>query len=174
MITRTAQYAVRAVVFLAEARGETSVTGAQVAQGTGVPQNHLSKILNVLGQVGILDSKVRLGREFVGEERCGGGQRNPGKSLSGAEAVPLAERIQIGALVRDQEYFMVVMEKHPELADQSQFRGLRARPGPSRIEGFGSRRQTPPAARSIRPCLYRNMRGAPGELYARAAGEGPA
>ena len=56
IITRTAQYAIRAVVYLAETCDGGRLTVAQVAQGTGVPRNYLSKVLNVLVQEGILDS----------------------------------------------------------------------------------------------------------------------
>ncbi len=55
IITRTAQYAIRAVVYLAET-GDDRLTVAEVARGTGVPRNYLSKVLNALAQVGILES----------------------------------------------------------------------------------------------------------------------
>ena len=56
MLTHTATYAIRAMVCLAEARGETCVTAAQVARRTGLPRNYLAKILRVLAHVGLLDS----------------------------------------------------------------------------------------------------------------------
>lgn len=60
MITHTGTYAIRAVVYLSEARArvgrETNVTAAEVAQATGVPQNYLTKILHTLAQAGVLDS----------------------------------------------------------------------------------------------------------------------
>lgn len=56
IITRTAQYAIQALVYLAEAEHDHPVTVAQIARGTRVPRNYLSKVLNALVQVGILDS----------------------------------------------------------------------------------------------------------------------
>ena len=56
VLTRTASYAIRAMVCLAEVQGETRVTAAQVARRTGLPRNYLAKILRVLAHVGLLDS----------------------------------------------------------------------------------------------------------------------
>src|SRR3972149_4874241 len=56
VLTHTATYAIRAMVCLAEARGETCVTAAQVARRTGLPRTYLAKILRVLAHVGLLDS----------------------------------------------------------------------------------------------------------------------
>jgi len=60
MITLTGSYAIRAVVYLAEARSRVAegenVTAAEIAQRTGMPQNYLTKILHGLAQAGVLDS----------------------------------------------------------------------------------------------------------------------
>ena len=56
VLTRTASYAIRAMVCLAEVQGETRVTAAQVARRTGLPRNYLAKILQVLTQAGLLDA----------------------------------------------------------------------------------------------------------------------
>src|SRR3990172_10363444 len=53
VLTHTATYAIRAMVCLAEARGETRVTAAQVARRPGLPRNYLAKILRVLAHVGL-------------------------------------------------------------------------------------------------------------------------
>ncbi len=57
MLSQTGQYALRAVVYLAEARrkGE-NVSAARVAERAGLPQNYLSKVLYALVQAGVVDS----------------------------------------------------------------------------------------------------------------------
>lgn len=56
MITQTGRYALRAVLFLAGTEGGGSVTASEVARGTRMPRNYLTKILNTLVQAGILES----------------------------------------------------------------------------------------------------------------------
>ncbi|MDP2957298.1 MAG: Rrf2 family transcriptional regulator [Longimicrobiales bacterium] len=56
MISHTAQYGIRALVYLTEVGTEANVTSAEVAAATGLPQNYLTKVLNTLVQVGILES----------------------------------------------------------------------------------------------------------------------
>ena len=79
MISKTEEYALKAVVFMAKQGSERPCTVQEVARGTGIPANYLSKILHRLGQHGIAVS-----------ERG----RNGGFRLSGSpEAVSLAEVI---------------------------------------------------------------------------------
>ena len=79
MISKTEEYALKAVVFMAKQGNERPCTVQEIAHGTGVPANYLSKILHRLGQQGIAVS-----------ERG----RNGGFRLAGApSAVTLAEVI---------------------------------------------------------------------------------
>src|SRR5919112_6715910 len=64
MISRTAEYALRAVVHLA-ARGESgSQTLGQIAGGTRVPEGYLSKVLQQLARGGVITSQRGLGGGF--------------------------------------------------------------------------------------------------------------
>ncbi len=58
LISKTAKYAVRAVVYLtARAReGQARVPIQDVAAALSVPQNYLSKVMHQLGRAGVLDS----------------------------------------------------------------------------------------------------------------------
>jgi len=56
MISVTGQYAIRAVVYLAEVQGECKTTAGRIAAHVGVPANYLAKILHALVHAGILDS----------------------------------------------------------------------------------------------------------------------
>lgn len=56
MISRTAKYALRAVVHLAAEAREAPVPVDAVAEQLDVPRNYLSKTLHRLAKVGILDS----------------------------------------------------------------------------------------------------------------------
>jgi Rrf2 family transcriptional regulator, nitric oxide-sensitive transcriptional repressor len=53
MFSRTAEYALRAVVFLAEG-GETRYTTQAIADTTQIPAGYLSKVLNSLTRAGVL------------------------------------------------------------------------------------------------------------------------
>jgi Rrf2 family protein len=55
-LPQTAEYALRAVSFIAEHEGEGPVPVWAVAESLGAPQNYLSKTLNQLGALGILRS----------------------------------------------------------------------------------------------------------------------
>ncbi len=59
--------------------------------------------------------KIGFRRELIGDERRRGGQHHAGESLSGAEAIPPAERIEIGTLVRYEEDLAVVGGRQKEL-----------------------------------------------------------
>ncbi len=54
MLSGTAEYALRAVVYLARQPGGVLVSAGELAEATGVPRNYLSKILHDLGRAGIL------------------------------------------------------------------------------------------------------------------------
>ena len=56
MLTKTSQYALRAVVLIAEA-GDRRVPAQDVAAALDVPPNYLSKILYALARAAILDSE---------------------------------------------------------------------------------------------------------------------
>lgn len=53
MFSQTAEYALRAVVFLA-GRRDSSVTASEIARGTTVPEGYLAKVLQSLGRGGIV------------------------------------------------------------------------------------------------------------------------
>lgn len=58
MISRTAEYALRAVLHLAAANGESvSQTVEQIAAGTRVPPDYLSKVLQNLSRAGLIASQ---------------------------------------------------------------------------------------------------------------------
>lgn len=55
MISQTAEYALRAVVALAQQQGE-ALTSAQIADKTRVPPGYLSKVLQALARAGVVTS----------------------------------------------------------------------------------------------------------------------
>jgi Rrf2 family protein len=55
-LPQTAEYALRAVSFIAEHEAQGPVPVGAVAESLGAPRNYLSKILNQLGALGILRS----------------------------------------------------------------------------------------------------------------------
>ena len=63
MISQTAEYALRAMVFLA--MRESAATNEQIAQVTKVPPGYLSKILQQLGKAKLVSSQRGLGGGFV-------------------------------------------------------------------------------------------------------------
>ena len=54
MLSGTAEYALRATVYLARQPGGALVSAGELAEATGIPRNYLSKILHDLGRAGIL------------------------------------------------------------------------------------------------------------------------
>lgn len=56
MLSKTAQYALRAVIYLARHAG-APVPSAEVAAGLDVPSNYLSKILHTLSRTGVVESE---------------------------------------------------------------------------------------------------------------------
>ena len=57
MISKTNQYAIRAVVYLAQEAADHPIRARQVAGGLGLPANYLSKILHALARAGVLASE---------------------------------------------------------------------------------------------------------------------
>jgi Rrf2 family protein len=56
MISQTAEYALRAVIHLAEHEAEAPLRVSEIARVLGVPRNYLSKTLHELARVGVLSS----------------------------------------------------------------------------------------------------------------------
>lgn len=56
MLSKTSQYAVRALHHLARAPRGERVPAGRIADSLGVPANYLSKILHALGRAGVLES----------------------------------------------------------------------------------------------------------------------
>lgn len=63
MISQTAEYALRAAAFLAEA--ESAQTTVQIAAATQVPSGYLAKVLQALVRAGVVRSQRGLGGGFV-------------------------------------------------------------------------------------------------------------
>jgi Rrf2 family protein len=63
MISPTAEYALRAVVAIAHAEGETAPT-QRIAKITKVPAGYLPKVLQMLGRAGLVESRRGLGGGF--------------------------------------------------------------------------------------------------------------
>jgi Rrf2 family nitric oxide-sensitive transcriptional repressor len=64
MISQTAEYALRAVVFLGSQVGQP-VTTQRVAAATQVPVGYLSKVLQVLGKAGLVEAQRGLRGGYV-------------------------------------------------------------------------------------------------------------
>lgn len=64
MLSRTVEYALRAAVWLA-ARTDTPQTTQQIAAATQVPVGYLAKVLQTLGDSGLVRSQRGLGGGFV-------------------------------------------------------------------------------------------------------------
>lgn len=56
MISQTAEYALRAAVFLAD-KDETACTNAQIAEGTQIPQGYLAKIMQSLSRGRVVNAQ---------------------------------------------------------------------------------------------------------------------
>ncbi|MBK8267254.1 MAG: Rrf2 family transcriptional regulator [Planctomycetes bacterium] len=63
MISPTAEYALRAIVAIAQS-SDGSTTTEWIARVTKVPPGYLSKVLQMLGRAGLVDSKRGLGGGF--------------------------------------------------------------------------------------------------------------
>lgn len=68
MLSRTGEYALRALIHLAQNEEKWPISGARIAGETSIPPKYLSKILHDLARVGVLESSpgktggFRLGR----------------------------------------------------------------------------------------------------------------
>lgn len=60
MLSRTAEHAIRAVLYLAREAGEEPVPASDVARAIGAPRNYLSKTLHQLAKAGVV--RARPGR----------------------------------------------------------------------------------------------------------------
>jgi Rrf2 family protein len=56
MLNQTAEYALRAVVTIAEQPDGRPIGAGKLASNLGIPQNYLSKTLHLLARAGVLDS----------------------------------------------------------------------------------------------------------------------
>ncbi len=56
MLSNTAQYALRAMIYLGQREGEGPIRVDEIAERLDVPRNYLSKILHTLVKAGILQS----------------------------------------------------------------------------------------------------------------------
>lgn len=65
MLSKSAEYAVRAVHFLAFVPGEDPVPTARLAERVGAPENYLSKLLHRLQKEGVVTSRRGRGGGFT-------------------------------------------------------------------------------------------------------------
>ncbi|MFA6954955.1 MAG: Rrf2 family transcriptional regulator [Thermoanaerobaculia bacterium] len=70
MVTITAEYAMRAMIALAQVGGETSVLGRDLAVRSGVPANYLAKILLVLNRAGLVTASRGAGGGYYLNRRA--------------------------------------------------------------------------------------------------------
>ena len=56
MISLTSEYALRAMIYLAQHAAEWPISGKEIAEGAGVPPKYLSTILSSLVHAGVLES----------------------------------------------------------------------------------------------------------------------
>lgn len=64
MISQTTEYALRAIVFLADQEGQARTT-AQIAKGTKVPAGYLAKVMQSLSRHGVVHSQRGLHGGFT-------------------------------------------------------------------------------------------------------------
>ena len=64
MISQTAEYALRAIVYLADQNGQPRTT-AQIAEITRVPSGYLAKVMQSLGRAGLVTSQRGLNGGFT-------------------------------------------------------------------------------------------------------------
>src|SRR5512134_11208 len=57
MLSKTSEYALRAVLFLARESRDIPVPAGDIASGLDVPANYLSKILHTLSRAGVVSSE---------------------------------------------------------------------------------------------------------------------
>jgi len=64
MISQTSEYALRAIMFLAQSNDHPRTT-AEIAERTIIPQGYLSKVLRTLSQAGLLKARRGIGGGFT-------------------------------------------------------------------------------------------------------------
>lgn len=64
MISPTAEYALRAIVAIAQSENDDAVTTQWIAKTTKVPAGYLPKVLQMLGRAGLVESRRGLGGGF--------------------------------------------------------------------------------------------------------------
>jgi Rrf2 family protein len=65
VLSRTAEYALRALLAIARSGGERPLSAAALAKMTGAPENYLSKTLLALGRAGLVSSSRGRSGGFV-------------------------------------------------------------------------------------------------------------
>lgn len=65
MLSRTSQYALRAMVFLAQHPEDWPMSGRRIADATGIPPKYLSNILGSLARAGVLTATPGFGGGFA-------------------------------------------------------------------------------------------------------------
>jgi Rrf2 family protein len=89
MLSKTSEYALRAVLYLARQSRDVPVPASDIAAGLDIPANYLSKILHTLSRAGVVSS----------ERGPGGGYRlaRPAHKMSLADVVGAFDEISPGA-----------------------------------------------------------------------------
>jgi Rrf2 family protein len=64
MLNLTSEYALRAMIYVAQHFEEQPILGRRIAEQTGIPAKYLSKVLGDLVRVGVLDSSRGRGGGF--------------------------------------------------------------------------------------------------------------
>ena len=64
MLSRTSEYVLRAMAFIAQQMDEWPLAGPLIAEQTGIPRKYLSNILSSLVRAGILESAPGMGGGF--------------------------------------------------------------------------------------------------------------
>ena len=85
MISRTAEYAIRAMVALRSHAAGAPMLAREISKQTGIPQNYLSKIMHSLGRAGLVSSVRGPGGGFQ--------PRTPSQRVTVYEIVALFEDV---------------------------------------------------------------------------------
>jgi Iron-dependent Transcriptional regulator len=97
MLSQTAEYALRAVLYLAADASGQPVRVSEMATELGIPQNYLSKILHLLARGGVLASSSpcpRNGWRCTEWWRRSTGSTTGAAACSGAPSAVIAPRVQ--------------------------------------------------------------------------------
>lgn len=86
-MTKSSEYALRALVFLVQHKDRWPIPGREIAKGVGIPAKYLQKILGDLTRIGVLESAPG---------RTGGFRLSrPGNRISLLEILTPFERFQV-------------------------------------------------------------------------------